>query len=187
MCDPHDNDCMETMELKECVADACVPIPDILDGMPPPPPFTLTPSEGCPDDVPSSGACVEGTLCEYGKECCCGECYASMQAECLDGEWALMMTEACMHPNCGTTEMIADGTRPLYDPCGKTCAASAALPPAHICAPTAASLAVPCARISVAASRAMCSALALWALRTALEGAMMSTCLPLDPCHTRRW
>ena len=77
--------------------------PEIADGTQWPTRPPLEPEEECPNDPLSAVApCVDGTRCEYGKECCCGNCYASMEAECSQGEWMVMMTEACMHPSCGT-------------------------------------------------------------------------------------
>merc|ERR1711879_213602 len=52
----------------------------------------------CPVDPPLGGLPCQGTMrCEYGVECCCGECYPSFVAECgQDGLWTNLYTDACL-------------------------------------------------------------------------------------------
>merc|ERR1719510_19650 len=71
----------------------------VYDGMP------MCPRSGCPQEEPMmGGACRTDNLsCEYGEECCCGECHASRRFDCFDGMWAMLHTDACMRPNCCTT------------------------------------------------------------------------------------
>eukprot|EP00090_Calanus_glacialis_P011424 TRINITY_DN19831_c0_g1_i1.p1 TRINITY_DN19831_c0_g1~~TRINITY_DN19831_c0_g1_i1.p1 ORF type:complete len:107 (+),score=24.31 TRINITY_DN19831_c0_g1_i1:179-499(+) len=38
--------------------------------------------------------------CEYGKECCCGECSSSIVYQCMEGTWAAYMTDFCEIPSC---------------------------------------------------------------------------------------
>merc|ERR1711879_413451 len=38
--------------------------------------------------------------CEYGKECCCGKCYASEVYMCTGDRWISYFTDACMMPEC---------------------------------------------------------------------------------------
>jgi hypothetical protein len=56
---------------------------------------------GCPAEAPGGGACAEeGLRCEYGEECCCGQCYPSLVYTCNGGQWAGFNTDACLRPSC---------------------------------------------------------------------------------------
>merc|ERR1712228_706675 len=52
----------------------------------------------CPSD--SFGQCNYDGICEYGEETCCGETFASMQCECMDGQSLCRYTEACRGRDC---------------------------------------------------------------------------------------
>lgn len=53
------------------------------------PPFGVT--EACPSD---------GLRCEFGQECCCGQCFASVVCLCTAAGWGCYATDACMVPAC---------------------------------------------------------------------------------------
>lgn len=60
-------------------------------------------TSSCPAEPPVGGDCSAGEEaleCEWGEECCCGECYPSMVCSCTNGSWACMATDACMRPSC---------------------------------------------------------------------------------------
>ncbi|MEJ7733858.1 MAG: hypothetical protein WKG00_32270 [Polyangiaceae bacterium] len=50
--------------------------------------------ESCSDD---------GLVCEYGDECCCGQCFPSYGCVCSGGVWGCSYTDACFAPSCGGT------------------------------------------------------------------------------------
>jgi len=56
----------------------------------------------CPQDPPKGFGekCAGDARCEYGEECCCGNCYPSEVYMCADGEWVSYFTDACMMPEC---------------------------------------------------------------------------------------
>ncbi len=56
----------------------------------------------CPAEVPIGGLeCTQnGMQCDYGQECCCGQCYASTECTCQNGTFACLATDACMIPSC---------------------------------------------------------------------------------------
>jgi len=63
----------------------------------------------CPVAQPLMGAkCAGRMTCEYGQECCCGECYPSMIFMCDDGKWEAMFSDACMMPNCMESAKAAE-------------------------------------------------------------------------------
>ncbi len=69
----------------------------------------------CPDDpfAENDGArfapIPAEIVCEYGEECCCGECYPSLVCTSTgDGDWACYNTDACMVPSCGDCEANSD-------------------------------------------------------------------------------
>lgn len=66
----------------------------------------------CPADAPdprdTCSAEQEGLNCEYGTECCCGECYASYGCDCTDGNWACYATDACFIESCLGRECETD-------------------------------------------------------------------------------
>jgi hypothetical protein len=45
-------------------------------------------------------ACEANLTCEYGTECCCGQCYPSTVCTCMEGGWGCYATDACMIPGC---------------------------------------------------------------------------------------
>eukprot|EP00497_Spongosphaera_streptacantha_P004176 TRINITY_DN5017_c1_g1_i1.p2 TRINITY_DN5017_c1_g1~~TRINITY_DN5017_c1_g1_i1.p2 ORF type:complete len:179 (-),score=21.21 TRINITY_DN5017_c1_g1_i1:51-515(-) len=60
---------------------------------------------GCPESEPNLGeACdtseVGTETCEYGEECCCGTCHASMFYDCDGGKWMGGATDACAEGIC---------------------------------------------------------------------------------------
>lgn len=62
-----------------------------------------TPPGGqCPAEEPTPNApCTdEGLTCEFGQECCCGDCFPSFSCTCLSGTWACLFTDACLAPPC---------------------------------------------------------------------------------------
>ena len=48
--------------------------------------------ESCSDD---------GQVCEYGEECCCGQCFPSYSCVCSEDVWSCSYTDACFAPSCG--------------------------------------------------------------------------------------
>lgn len=54
----------------------------------------------CPAEAPTGACTTEGDRCEYGQECCCGQCYPSVVSVCQGGSWATMATDACFNPEC---------------------------------------------------------------------------------------
>ncbi|MEZ4269436.1 MAG: hypothetical protein R3F39_24005 [Myxococcota bacterium] len=65
----------------------------------------VPPGGTCPATAPDpNGACTdEGLVCDYGQECCCGECFSSFVCECSAGGWACFFTDACFIPSCDGT------------------------------------------------------------------------------------
>jgi hypothetical protein len=60
-------------------------------------------SSACPNDAPTPNPdpvqCAGSGHCEYGQECCCGDCFPSILCECTEqGVWGCYYTEACMPP-----------------------------------------------------------------------------------------
>ncbi len=55
----------------------------------------------CPPEPPIGGTCdADGAVCEFGQECCCGECHPSMVCQCDGGQWGCYSTDACLIPSC---------------------------------------------------------------------------------------
>ncbi len=57
----------------------------------------------CPAEAPlgvQGVVCPAGQRCEYGQECCCGECAPSTVCECWDGAWGCHSTDFCLIPGC---------------------------------------------------------------------------------------
>jgi hypothetical protein len=62
-------------------------------------PDTGTPT--CPAEAPvGMSGCDGPATCEYGEECCCGECYASLVCACSGGSWSCHATDACLIAGC---------------------------------------------------------------------------------------
>ncbi len=59
-------------------------------------------SSTCPSIPPDTGdSCVgfENNLtCEFGEECCCGQCFPSLICECSGGQWGCFFSDACLAP-----------------------------------------------------------------------------------------
>jgi hypothetical protein len=58
---------------------------------------------GCPasaDDALGAACSSAGLLCEYGQECCCGQCYPSISCTCDGNLFACHATDACFRPDC---------------------------------------------------------------------------------------
>jgi len=70
--------------------------------------------ETCPesDYMPAIGTdCsmyMDGLSCEYGEECCCGECHTNFVVSCLDNMWNGYYTDACMNAECPYDEPNAE-------------------------------------------------------------------------------
>ncbi len=63
------------------------------------------PPETCPDAPPigrdAPGCNDPGLVCNYGEECCCGECYPEIFCQCdEDGTFSCSFTDACLDPEC---------------------------------------------------------------------------------------
>jgi hypothetical protein len=56
----------------------------------------------CPEEWPDFGgatACsAPGVECDFGMECCCGNCFTSYVCECSAGFWSCYYTDACFGP-----------------------------------------------------------------------------------------
>ncbi len=53
------------------------------------------------------GACTQpGETCGIGQECCCGECFPSVQCECGAQGWECGITEACYGVVCSADAAI---------------------------------------------------------------------------------
>lgn len=57
-----------------------------------------TPEEepACPAEWSSANACTGDQVCTYGSESCCGETYASVICQCVDGAFGCHYTDACL-------------------------------------------------------------------------------------------
>jgi len=65
----------------------------------------------CPQNEPDILSTCAGSLrCEYGRECCCGECFASRVYSCSEGKWASYFTDACMMPSCESKPDVKEET-----------------------------------------------------------------------------
>jgi len=70
---------------------------------------------------------VDGKVCLYGRECCCGECYHSERVECHGDEWMLMNTDACLnYDGCCNCPRIyqpvcGEGDKPFHNVCEARC------------------------------------------------------------------
>jgi len=56
----------------------------------------------CPATV-GDGTCdfaLENVHCAFGEECCCGECYAQIEATCWGGYWYVVQTGICEYTEC---------------------------------------------------------------------------------------
>merc|ERR1712025_6384 len=57
--------------------------------------------KSCPGEEPQLGSpcsLPESIQCEYGEECCCGECAASLVLSCFGGSWGGFHTDFCFRP-----------------------------------------------------------------------------------------
>jgi len=69
---------------------------------------------------------VDGKICLYGRECCCGECYHSERVECVGEEWMKMLTDACLTYECCNCPRIyqpvcGEGDKPFNSVCEAKC------------------------------------------------------------------
>ncbi len=90
------------------------------------------PACDCPAEPPIGLACEGMQHCEYGEECCCGQCYPSIVCECMGGgQWGCYATDACMIPECPPP----DGMCHNGDDCqnGAYCAEPGSYRPCGIC------------------------------------------------------
>jgi len=62
----------------------------------------VDPGQGCPLQEPlgTGGCSQQGLVCQYGTECCCGQCHPAMVCECFGNGWGCYATDACMIPAC---------------------------------------------------------------------------------------
>ena len=44
----------------------------------------------------TSGRCSGNLTCNYGEECCNGECHPAIVSSCVQGEWISLATDACL-------------------------------------------------------------------------------------------
>jgi len=80
--------------------DLPVDLPD-HPGLPDPAPDPGDAGPGaCPPEPVLQGTCTGPLQCEYGQECCCGQCHPSLVCNCLEGSWGCYATDACMIPGC---------------------------------------------------------------------------------------
>eukprot|EP00978_Attheya_sp_CCMP212_P034996 scaffold149987_cov67-Attheya_sp.AAC.1 len=72
--------------------------------------------EVCPyEESVIGGKCnTPGLTCEYGEECCCGECHTSLKCECgNDSTFMCFFMDRCMRPNCpGDLPFVKDEMDP---------------------------------------------------------------------------
>ncbi|MFW6085807.1 MAG: hypothetical protein ACODAG_01270 [Myxococcota bacterium] len=68
----------------------------------------------CPAEPPFGESCSGEQTCDYGQECCCGECHASTSCTCASGSWSCFATDACLIPGCpdGGADAGADAASP---------------------------------------------------------------------------
>jgi len=65
---------------------------------------------GCPESEPDpSSVCPKRKIdysCDYGKECCCGQCSHSREYHCLTdvSQWSVQATDFCENPSCSKKE-----------------------------------------------------------------------------------
>lgn len=68
------------------------------------PEYACVPADpACPATPPIGETCSsadEGISCEWGTECCCGDCFASTFCECAGGGWGCGATDACFIESC---------------------------------------------------------------------------------------
>ncbi len=75
------------------------------------PEYACTPIEAeCPTEEPEFGGACSGDdlYCEFGMECCCGDCYGAIFCDCFDGVWACGATDACFIPSCEDRPCASD-------------------------------------------------------------------------------
>jgi len=57
--------------------------------------------KSCPGEQPQLGSpcsLPQSIQCNYGEECCCGECAASLVLSCFEGSWGGFHTDFCFRP-----------------------------------------------------------------------------------------
>ncbi|MFT6397590.1 MAG: hypothetical protein ACJAYU_002344 [Bradymonadia bacterium] len=68
------------------------------------PEYACVPEDpACSSEPPIGETCSaanEGVSCEWGTECCCGDCFASTFCDCTDGVWGCGATDACFIGSC---------------------------------------------------------------------------------------
>ncbi|MCB9532245.1 MAG: hypothetical protein H6698_08890 [Myxococcales bacterium] len=65
----------------------------------------------CPASPPIAESCggdAEGLHCEWGMECCCGDCFASTVCDCRSGSWQCYATDACFRFDCTGASCSSD-------------------------------------------------------------------------------
>ncbi len=97
------------------------PSPDTVDdtGTPADAPREADAGEtGCPPAAPIGQACSQdGLHCEYGTECCCGQCHPSLVCQCGGGQFGCYYTDACLIPDCPDVVDAGDPAEPdAWDP-----------------------------------------------------------------------
>jgi hypothetical protein len=60
--------------------------------------YALTAPMECPQDPPIGVESCDslGEQCDYGQECCCGECFASTSCTCTETGWACLANDSCL-------------------------------------------------------------------------------------------
>lgn len=57
-----------------------------------------TPAAACPAEPPIGKKCTGSGTCEFGQECCCGDCHPSLVCTCTGEFWGCWYTDACLGP-----------------------------------------------------------------------------------------
>jgi len=85
------------------------------------------PAWECPPEDEAIGASCseEGARCDYGQECCCGQCYTAFTCTCSGGSLGCMYTDACLIPSCpgdaGVSNDAGSEACPATEPIGESC------------------------------------------------------------------
>jgi hypothetical protein len=77
--------------------------------------------------------------CDYGEQCCCGQCYSATVCDCQSGWWVCEPADICMTPDCPDADVPPDASqdagRPDVAELPKgCCAADADCPNGAVCA-----------------------------------------------------
>lgn len=72
----------------------------------------------CPVQPPMMGSCFGTMKCDYGQDCCCGDCFPSMVFVCEDAKWEAMYSDACLSPICAREKLKEPNAGILQSPHG---------------------------------------------------------------------